>query len=103
MAQPEQIGEPAERARGRVVARQRPCAAGMTLVPVGPLGRNERAAAVGQADKQEENTAAPDAADHGERAALEGVALAGDRHRIRNITARGSLPPLPSTRFRIKT
>ena len=51
----------------------------------------------GKTDKQEEDAAAPDAADHGERPALEGMALAGDRHRIRNITAMGSLPPLPST------
>jgi hypothetical protein len=97
MAQPEQIAETAERARARVVVPQRPCAAGMTLVPVGPRGRNERAAAVGQTGKQEEYAAAPDAADHGKRAALEGMALAGNRYRIRDITAMGSLPPLPST------
>jgi hypothetical protein len=47
MAHLEQIGELAERAKGRVVVPQRLRAAGMTLVPVGPLGRNERAAAVG--------------------------------------------------------
>jgi hypothetical protein len=69
----------------------------MTLAPVGPLGRNERAATVGQTDKQKEYAAAPNAADHGKRAALEGMALAGDRHRIRNITVMGSLPPLTST------
>jgi len=103
MAQPEQIAETAERARARVVAPQRPCAVGMTSVPVGPRGRNERAAAVRQADKQEKNAAAPDAADHRERAALEGVALAGDRHRIWAITAMGSLPPLPSGAFRTPT
>jgi len=95
-AQLEQIGETAEGAKGGVVAPHRLRAASMTLVPVGPLGRDERAAAVGQTDKQEENAAAPDAADHRERAALEGVALAGDRHRIGEITAMGSLPPLPS-------
>ena len=101
MAQPEQIAETAERARARGFTPQRPRAAGITLVPVGPHGRNERAAAVGQTDKQEENAAAPDAADHVERPALEGMALAGDRHRIRDITAMGSLPPLPSGAFRI--
>jgi hypothetical protein len=97
IAQPEQIAETAERARVRIVAPQRSRAAGMTLAPVGPLGRNERAAAVGQTDKQKEYAAAPDAADHGKRAALEGMALAGNRHRIRDLTAMGSLPPFPST------
>jgi hypothetical protein len=96
MPQPEQIAKTAERAKAGVVASQRPRAAGMTLAPVGPLGRNERAAAVGQNDKQEEYAAAPDAAEHVKRASLEGMALAGDRHPIRNITAMGSLPPLPS-------
>jgi hypothetical protein len=62
MAQPEQIAETTERARARGFTPQ----AGMTLVPVGPLGWNERAAAVGQTDKQEKNAAAPDAADHRE-------------------------------------
>jgi hypothetical protein len=103
MAQPEQIAETTERARARRFTPQRPRAAGMTLVPVCPLGWNERAAAVGQTDKQEKNAAAPDAADHRERAALEGVALAGDRHRIWDITVMGSLPPLPSGAFRTPT
>jgi len=71
IAQPEQIAETAERARARVVAPHRPRAAGMTLAPVGPLGRNERAATVGQTDKQKEYAVAPNAADHGKRAALE--------------------------------
>jgi hypothetical protein len=53
-----------------------------------------------ETDKQKEHTATPDAADHGERAALEGVTLAGDRHQIGKITAMGSLLTLPSRRFR---
>jgi hypothetical protein len=97
MAQLEQIGKTAKRAKRRVVVGQSSRAVGVTIAPVGPLGRNERAAAIRQANKQEEHTTAPDAADHDERAALEGVTLAGDRHRIGKITAMGSLPTLPST------
>jgi hypothetical protein len=98
MAQLEQIGKTTERAKRRVVVGQSSRVAGVTLAPVGPLGRNERAAAIRQTDEQKEHTAAPDAADHRERPALEGVTLAGDRHRIRKITAMGSMPTLPSTR-----
>jgi len=98
MAQLEQIGKTTERTKRRVVVGQSSRAAGVTIAPVGPLDWNERAAAIRQADKQEEHTAAPDAADHDERAALKGVTLAGDRHRIGKITAMGSLPTLPSMR-----
>jgi hypothetical protein len=70
-------------------------AVGLLGVPIGPLSRNERPAAIGQ-DNQNEKDATPlDAADRGQRLAFEGVALAGDRHRIRNITTMGSLWPLP--------
>jgi hypothetical protein len=98
MAQPEQIGETAENAQGRVIALERLHLLGSTLVPAGPLGWDQRAAAVGQPGEQKQHTAPPDAADHLKRAALEGVALAGDRRRIGKITAMGSLPPLPSIR-----
>jgi hypothetical protein len=97
MAQLEQIGKTAERAKGDVVVWRNLRSTGMTLAPVGPLGRNKRAAAVRQTEKQKEHTAAPDAADHGERPALEGVTLAGDCHQIEKITAMGSLTTLPST------
>ncbi len=71
---------------------------GLLGAPIGPLGRNERPAAIRQ-DRQNEKDAAPsDAADSGQRLAFERVALAGDRHRIRNIMTMGSLWPLPSTR-----
>jgi hypothetical protein len=103
MAQLEQIGNTAENANGGVVGREISCAASIILVPIGPLARDERAAAVGQGDKQGKDAAAPDAADHDERTTLERVALAGDRHRIGKITVMGILPPLPSTRFRIRT
>lgn len=66
--------------------------------PIGPLSWNERPAAVGQDYENEEDAAPPDAADRGQRLAFEGVALAGDRYRVRNITTMGSLWPLPSTR-----
>src|SRR6202049_2876203 len=67
-------------------------------VPIGPVGRNQRAATVWQDHENEEDAAPPDAADHGQRLAFEGVALAGDGQRIWNITVMGSLWPLPSTR-----
>ena len=67
--------------------------------PIGPLRWNERPAAVGQDHENEEDAAPPDAADRGQRLAFEGMALAGDRYRIRNITAMGSLWPLPSGAF----
>ena len=69
--------------------------------PVGPLGRNERPAAVGQDYENEEDAAPPDAADRGQRLGFESVTLAGDRYRIRNITTMGSLWPLPWTPLRI--
>jgi hypothetical protein len=73
---------------------------GLLGAPIGPLGWNERPAAVWQNHENQEDAAPPDAADRGQRLAFEGVALAGDRHRIRNITTMGSLGPLPSIRFR---
>jgi hypothetical protein len=68
------------------------CAAG------GPARRNERAAAVGQDDEQEQDAAPTNAADDGQRPAIEGVAFADDRHLIRDITAMGSVTMLPSTK-----
>jgi hypothetical protein len=70
---------------------------GLLWAPICPLSRNERPAAVRQDDENEEDAAPPDAADHGQRLALEGVAFSGDSCRIRNITAMGSLWLLPST------
>jgi hypothetical protein len=66
MAKLEQIDKTAERAKGGVVVWQSSRSVGVTLAPVGPLSRNERAAAVGQTEKQKDHTAASDAADHGE-------------------------------------
>jgi len=66
----------------------------MTLVPVSPLGRDQRATAVREAGQREENAAAADTADDGEHAALKRMALAGDNYRIGEIPAMGSLSPL---------
>jgi hypothetical protein len=96
LAQVEQIAESAEIvATITGIVRRR--SLGLLYAPVGPVGWNERSAAVRQDHKNEEDAAPPDATDHGERLAFEGVALADDDHRVRNITVMGSLWPLPST------
>ena len=74
-------------------------AVGLLGAPIGPLSWNERPAAIGQDHQNEKDAAPPDAADRGQRLAFEGVALAGDRYRIRNTTVMGSLWPLPSGAF----
>ena len=96
LAQVEQIAESAEIVATitGIVGRR---SLGLLSAPVGPVGRNERSAAVRQDHKNEEDAAPPNATDHGERLAFEGVTLAGDGHRVRNITVMGSLWPLPST------
>jgi len=100
LAQVKQIAEPAQ----IVVAvpgifRRR--SVGLLRAPIGPLGWNERSAAVWQNHENQEDVLPLDAADCGQRLAFEGVTLAGDRHRTRNITTMGSLWPLPSTPFRM--
>ena len=77
----------------------RRCSSRRFRAPIGPLSWNQRPAAVGQDYEYEEDAAPPDAADRGQRLAFEGVALAGDRYRIRNITMMGSLWLLPSGAF----
>ena len=80
LAQVEQIAEPAEIVGTTSIVRRRsPCLLG---VPIGPVGRNQRAATVWQDHENQEDVAPPDAADHGQRLAFEGVALAGDGQRI---------------------
>jgi hypothetical protein len=71
----------------------------MTLVPVSPLGRDQRATAIREAGQREENATAADTADDGERAALKRMALAGDDYRIGEIPAMGSLSPLLSAKL----
>ena len=97
MAQLKQIAKAAQSTRTDVGFPARAHAATMTLVPVSPLGRDQRATAVGEAGQHEQNTAATDTADDGERAALKRMALAGDDYRIGKIPAMGSLSPLLST------
>ena len=95
MAQLKQIAKAAQSTRADVSFPTRALAATMTsFVPVSPLGRDQRATAVGEAGQHEQNTAAADTADDGERAALKRMALAGDNYRIGKIPAMGSLSPL---------
>jgi len=95
LAQVEQIAEPTEIVGTTSIVRRR--SPGLLGVPIGPVGRNQRAAAIWQDHENEEDTTPPDATDHGQRLAFEGVPLARDGHRIWNITVMGSLWPLPST------
>ena len=99
MAQLKQITEATKRTRADVGFSARPHAATMTFVPVSPLGRDQRATAVRKAGQREQNAAAADTADDGERTTLKRMALAGDNYRIGEIPAMGSLSPLLSTRF----
>jgi hypothetical protein len=94
MAQLKQIAKAAQCTRADVGFPARALAATTTLVPVSPPSRDQRATAVGQAGQHEQNTAAANTADDGERAALKRMALAGDNYRIGKIPAMGSLSPL---------
>jgi hypothetical protein len=96
MAQLKQIANAAQSTRADVGFPAGAHAATMTLVPVSPLGRDQCATAVGEAGQHEQNTAAADTADDGERAALKRMALAGDNYRIGKIPAMGSLSPFLS-------
>ena len=98
MTQLKQIAKAAQSTRADVSFPTRAHAATMIFVPVSPLGRDQRATAVGEAGQHEQNTAAADTADDGERAALKRMALARDNYRIGKIPAMGSLSPLLLTR-----
>jgi hypothetical protein len=97
MAQQKQIAQAAQSTRADVGFPERAHAATMSFVPVSPLGRDQRATAVGETRQHEQNTAAADTADDSERAALKRMALARDNYRIGKIPAMGSLSPLPLT------
>jgi hypothetical protein len=97
IAQSEQITEPAKIV-GIVIGIDRRCSPGQLHVPIGPAGRDQRSATVRQNYEKIVDTAPPDGADHDQLLAFEGMTLARDRHRIRNIMAMGSLSPLPSTK-----
>src|SRR5271157_765374 len=87
LAQLEQIAESAEIVGATSIVRRR--SPGLLGAPIGPVGRIQRAATVWQDDENEGDAEPSDTADHGQRLAFEGVALAGDRHRIWNITVMG--------------
>jgi hypothetical protein len=101
MAQPKQIAKTAQDAQARAVIE---AGAGgqvpLALVPVGPLGRDQRATAIGQAGERKEDAVAANTANDRQRTPLKRMALADDRHRIWDIAAMGSLSPLPSAAFR---
>jgi hypothetical protein len=103
MAQPKQIAKTAKDARVGTVIRARVGAATLARVPIGPLGRDQRATAIGQAGQRKENPIAANTANYWEHTTLKRVALAGNRHRIGKISAMGSLSPLPSGAFRMPT
>ncbi len=96
IAQSEQITDPAKIV-GILIGIDRRCLPGWLHVPIGPAGRDQRSATVRQNCEKIVDAAPLDGADHGQRLAFEGMTLARDCHRIRNIMAMGSLWPLPST------
>jgi hypothetical protein len=63
LAQVEQIAESAEIV-AIITAIPGRCWSGLLCGPVGPVGRNERPAAIRQDNKSEEDAASPDATDH---------------------------------------
>ena len=77
MAQLKQIAKAAQSTRADVGFPGRAHAA---FVPVSPLGRDQRATAVGEAGQHEQNTAAADTADDGKSAAFKRMALARDNY-----------------------
>jgi hypothetical protein len=85
LEQPEQIAKTAE----IVASAYRGRLDGELFLPIRPELRNQRTAAVGQNRKKIVDAPSPDGADHGQRAILESMTLAGDRHRSRNIMAMG--------------
>jgi hypothetical protein len=97
MTQPKQIAKAAQDAQAGAVIKARAYAVTLALLPVGPLGRDQRATAVGQAGQRKEDPIAANTADNRERTTLKWMALARDRHRIGEIPAMGSLSPLLST------
>ena len=80
MAQLKQIARVAQNTRADVGFPARAHAATMTFVPVSPLGRDQRATAVGKTGQHEQNTAAADTADNGKRTALKRMAPARDNY-----------------------
>ena len=80
MAQLKQIAKAAQCTRAEAGFPTPAHPATMTFVPVSPLGRDQRATAVGEAGQHKQNTVAADPADDSERAALKRMALARDTY-----------------------
>jgi hypothetical protein len=95
MAQLKQIAKAAQSTRADLGFPARAHAT-ITLVPVSPPRRDQCATAIGEAGQHEQNTAAADTADDGERGALKRMAFAGDNYRIGKIPVMGSVSPLLS-------
>jgi hypothetical protein len=101
LAQMEQIVEAAKSrdAAGGVYRR----ALAPFAVPVGPVDRNQRSAAVRQNRENEADTTPPHAVDHRERLAFEGVPFTGDGHPRRKILVMGSVWWCPLAAFRMRS
>jgi hypothetical protein len=99
IAQSEQITEP-PKIMDVVIGIDRRRSSDRIHVPIGPASRDQRSTAVRQHCEKMVDAVPLDGADHGQRLAFEGMTLARDGHRIRNVVAMGSLWPLLSTRFR---
>ena len=99
MAQLKQFAKAAQSTRAGIGFPAPAHTATMTLVPVSPVSWDQRATAVREAGQREENAAAADTTNDGERAALKRMALAGDHYRVGELPAMGSLSLLLSTRF----
>src|SRR5262249_55542061 len=94
VAQLKQIAKAAKRTRAGIGFPACGHTATINLRPGSPPNRYPRATAIREAGQREENAAAADTANDGERAALKRMARAGDHYRIGEIPAMGSLAAL---------
>jgi len=101
LAQMEQIVDAAKSGSATVDVR-RPSLAPFP-VPVGPVDRDQRSAAVRQNRENKTDTTTSHAMDHRERLAFEGVPFTGDGHPSRKILVMGSVWLLPSAAFRMRS
>jgi hypothetical protein len=102
LAQPEQIAEPAEIVASVIGIDWRRSSRRRNF-PIGPARRDQRPAAVRQNCEEIGDAAPPDGADHGQRTTFEGMTIARDPHGCRKIVAMGSLWPLRSTLFHMRS
>jgi hypothetical protein len=97
LAQPEKITESAEIVDDVIGIGWQHLSDRLDL-PVGPACRDQRPAAVRQNCEKVVDAAPRDRANHGQYLTFEGMTLARDRYRSRNIMAMGSLWTLPLIR-----